>query len=173
MKNSPQWMNPTPWSVSRPIDRPLTKQEIEGHNAILPFHGPNDRLTVMQVEGRNCCVLAYLVPQTEHTSRLIFAWALMAPLILVREVDIRLPLTALVGVIDDYDPTCEAVMLASDLNDDAIVESRILSDKKIRPIMLANGPGVIIRIQPSEVAVAPIDTPVHAFNADLHDFPRI
>ena len=173
MRSATHKKNSAPWSMSWPLDRPLTKQDIQGHEAILPFHGRDDSTYVMCVDDRLCSVLAYLVPQTGHTSRLLFAWALMAPLIQIKDVSIVLPLTALAGVIDDYDPTSQVVMLESDLADDVIFDSGVVFRDFKHPIMLPSGPGAIVRICPSEVAVAPIDTPIHAFSADLHDFPRI
>jgi hypothetical protein len=181
MATTPSWQVATPWSICLPSDRPLTKYDIQGHGELLPGHGPNDltELHPCTVVGGDPtdrrtnqlrCALPYLIPQsTGLASRLVFCWAFHAPLVAIREVGMYWPQHHL-GSLCDYRPESDAMVREADLP--YLIQSGFIAQTLAR----VRGEkkevfGVVVRIDPDHVAVAPVDTPVHDFTVELLDYP--
>ena len=163
-----------PWDVIRPLDRPLVKEDVQTHGPVLPWiTAQTTRCSMMTIRGTPRCVLPYLIPQTKGTtSRLVLAWAFFAPLIGIREVGAVLPTATVEELTGAYDPLLDVVISDVDLADMERREVYLFINAHKRSCQFEDGTlGKVLRIHPRHVAVAPADTPVHAFSPDLADFP--
>ena len=172
MSTRAAWVRNAPWDLTYPLDQPLSKYDIMAHRGVPPHRTEHHSTYTVTVATEMRCALAYLIPQTGMTSRLILAWAFKAPLVLLDEVAMTVPLTDLVGVADDYHPEYEVVVSERKFSRLPIPACGLFEDghpqKRMR---LAGEPCCVRRIYWREVAIAPLDTPVHAFSHDLIGFP--
>ena len=160
-----------PWDIIHPLDRPLGENDLQSHGPVLPWLTANRRTSMIMIRGTRRCVLPYLIPQTNGTtSRLMLAWAFVAPLVGIREVGAVLPTATVERLTGAYDPLLDVVISDVDLADMERREVYLFINAHKRSCQFEDGTlGKVLRIHPRHVAVAPADTPVHAFSPDFAD----
>jgi hypothetical protein len=172
VRSKPVWMHAAPWSITLPTDQPLTKEDIQGHEGLLPGHGPSDDALLWGVDGHARLVLPYLIPQSqEMASRLVFAWAFKAPLVKIAEISIAMPRAAIRRVMPAYDPLLHVIIYSEAATYFSLAE--FFNIKRIESFVWEGELGLVLPINKKHVAVAPLDTPVHHFSDDLADFPDV
>lgn len=164
----PAWKVYFPWSITLPTDRPLGPADLKGHDEILPGHGPHDQcLRIGNHPGNQRFVLPYLIPQSHAlTSRLIFGWAFVAPLVQIADLSVAIPLVVMRRMMPEYDPLTQVVIPPEVLVNEYWYE--LFHPRSAVPCVWKNRLCVVLRIRDHDVAVAPTDTPVHHYNASFY-----
>jgi len=156
----PSWIVDAPWSITLPADQPISVNDLKGHDQILPGHGPNNQTRLWGI-GR-------LIPQSQGlTSRFVLAWAFVAPLVQIADPSVVLPLEAVRRLVPEYDPLQHVVMRQETLADEALRE--FFHTRRSEPCIWENELCVVLKVREEDVAVAPIDTPVHPFTDACDD----
>ena len=167
-KLKPSWIVDVPWSITLPADQPISVNDLKGHDQILRGHGPNNQTRLWRIGRGNRCVLPYLIPQSQGlTSRFVLAWAFVAPLVQIADPSVVLPLEAVRRLVPEYDPLQHVVMRQETLADEALRE--FFHTRRSEPCIWENELCVVLKVREEDVAVAPIDTPVHPFTDACDD----